>query len=142
MYEFNQPRCQRCGSEDEYLMHMLFYCFMSRAVWYISPLGLKVDLLPMVLKDAMLMKTQTLDYGSITLFCFTLWSLWKARNDYIFGGIRAEPRRVVATAIALAETAQQPRTQDTQRSRSNISPIKLPTNASVVIIDASWKDEI
>jgi hypothetical protein len=96
----------------------------------------------MALKDAMLTITQTLDHRGITLFCFTLWSLWKARNDYIFGGIRAEPRRVVATTIALGETAQQPRRQDTQPSRSNISPIKLPMNASVVIIDASWKDEI
>jgi zinc-binding in reverse transcriptase len=81
------PRCQRCGSEDEYLMHMLFYCFMSRAVWYMSPLWLKVNFLPMVLKDAMLTITQILDHGSIILFCFTLWSLWKARNDYIFDGI-------------------------------------------------------
>lgn len=37
------PRCKRCDSEDEFLMHTLFFCHIARQTWWVSELGLRVD---------------------------------------------------------------------------------------------------
>lgn len=36
------PLCPRCGQENEYIMHMLFFCHISRQTWYISQLAIRV----------------------------------------------------------------------------------------------------
>lgn len=42
-----QPTCPRCGSENEFLMHLLFFCELSRVTWFPSEFALRVHDLPL-----------------------------------------------------------------------------------------------
>lgn len=55
------PKCTRCGLENEYIMHTLFFCHISRATWWASELGIRVDGLPLSLPTAMLSIMQGLN---------------------------------------------------------------------------------
>jgi hypothetical protein len=79
--------CDRCGAiEDD--THIFFHCKLPRAVWLsFSPaprldnLPHKVDGVQLILQTILTQATPELIFAKIL---FTLWYLWKARNDYHF----------------------------------------------------------
>ncbi|XP_055960847.1 uncharacterized protein LOC126673877 [Mercurialis annua] len=76
--------------EQESLSHMLFTCPFAQQVWFTSQLSLRSDCLSFssfpqlwILLSTQLITMQP-SMDSFTLFCFTLWHLWKSRNAIIF----------------------------------------------------------
>lgn len=78
----------RCGI-DETDFHLFFSCHYVHAVWFASPLGLRVEGLIQQgidqIEDALhhmmaIYKTSS----SVALIFNILWSIWKARNNLLF----------------------------------------------------------
>ncbi|KAJ4780270.1 RNA-directed DNA polymerase (reverse transcriptase)-related family protein [Rhynchospora pubera] len=46
------PVCHRCGEENEFETHCMFFCHSSRVVWFGSRLGLATHDLPLNIEDA------------------------------------------------------------------------------------------
>lgn len=90
------PKFLRCNMKNEFNMHLLFYCPVSRATWHASRLTLRVEELSLDITAAILQVTVQLDPGQITYFCNILWCLWKARNKEMFEG-----KKRVAAGIQL-----------------------------------------
>ncbi|XP_050207725.1 uncharacterized protein LOC126657132 [Mercurialis annua] len=84
--ESHCPHCQ----ESETIMHMLFSCPFARQVWFLSSLSHHMTGLPLIsFSQIWLVSTTHLndpndDPQSFSLFCFTLWFIWKTRNAAIF----------------------------------------------------------
>ncbi|XP_050238455.1 uncharacterized protein LOC126687946 [Mercurialis annua] len=84
--ESHCPHCQ----ESETIMHMLFSCPFARQVWFLSSLSHHMTGLPLIsfsriwLVSTTHLNDPTADPPSFSLFCFTLWFIWKTRNAAIF----------------------------------------------------------
>ncbi|KAJ4820771.1 RNA-directed DNA polymerase (reverse transcriptase)-related family protein [Rhynchospora pubera] len=85
------PMCHRCGMENEFEMHCMFFCPSSRVVWFGGRLGLTVHDLPMNITDAFSAITEGLDEEGRRYVCYTLWEVWLARNQEFFHHKKVEP---------------------------------------------------
>ena len=103
--KYIDPTCSRCGKkEDDF--HLFFDCKFSQAVWFASPLGLRVEGLNHMentqIQDIIhyvLVSTKNKDTLQIVLSI--LWSIWKARNDLLFNKIKCSPLQVLSKAKAI-----------------------------------------
>lgn len=93
--------CQRCNSENEYLMHLLFFCDLSRATWYISDFPMIVEHLAMQFPAAIAYITRALNEDQIIVITNLIWCLWKARNEEIFAAKKLSPQEIVTKAKAM-----------------------------------------
>ncbi|KAJ4767870.1 RNA-directed DNA polymerase (reverse transcriptase)-related family protein [Rhynchospora pubera] len=75
------PMCQRCGEENEFESHCFFFCHGSRAVWFASNLGLRTQDLSMNIVAAVRQCIGQMNGEEEKIFSYTLWEIWKARND-------------------------------------------------------------
>ncbi|KAJ3701851.1 hypothetical protein LUZ61_005556 [Rhynchospora tenuis] len=82
MNNFN-PMCQRCGLENEFEMHCLFYCETSRQIWFASPVGIRVHELPLDIVHTCTQVLGCLDEDGAKLFANTMWEIWKERNKAV-----------------------------------------------------------
>jgi hypothetical protein len=99
------PNCIRCGkNEDDF--HLFFDCKFTQAVWFASPIGLRVESLHH------LGKTQLQDViyyilcscknnNTLQIMLCILWCIWKARNDLLFNRSSTSPLQVLHKAKAL-----------------------------------------
>lgn len=69
------PVCTRCRQENEFLMHLLFYCPISRATWYGSQLSLQIEGLPLDFTQTLMAITANLTDNQISEVCNLLWCL-------------------------------------------------------------------
>lgn len=69
------PLCQRCESENEFLMHLLFFCDLSRATWFCSEFSLIIEHLPLNFPAAILYITKHLNEEQIVALCNLMWCL-------------------------------------------------------------------
>ncbi|XP_078163540.1 uncharacterized protein LOC144558573 [Carex rostrata] len=130
-----QPLCPRCGYENEYTMHLLFFCPLARATWFASQIPLRVADLPLNFAVTLLTIVQNLQVNKIPTLCNLLWCLWKARNEELFSGIKSTPEMIVAKA---ANMQLGPIQSNPGRQRAAQTRIPIPQGARVVLIDASW----
>lgn len=72
------PLCQRCANENKFLMHLLFFCDLSRATWFCSEFPLIIEHLPLNFPAAILYITENLSEEQIIAVCNLMWCLWKA----------------------------------------------------------------
>jgi zinc-binding in reverse transcriptase len=93
-----KPTCQRCNSENEYLNHMLFFYDRSRAIWFASPLALKVDELPLTFTETLLNLTTIIQSKDHQLLSNITWCIWKVRNEHTFEGRNINPVKVLQLA--------------------------------------------
>lgn len=129
------PICPRCNIENEFLMHLLFFCPMARATWHASSFPLQVQNLPLDFTRTILMITKVLEPDQIVDFCNLLWQLWKARNNEVFAGKKISPQgvlKLVATAVPPPKSCPQPH-------QEVITPLRIPPGTQTVLIDASWE---
>lgn len=93
--------CPRCGQESEYIMHMLFFCPISRLTWFMSQLALRVGALPLNFVETILIIIDSLQEEQIVIFCNIMWELWKARNEEVIAGKKATPTVILKKVMAM-----------------------------------------
>jgi hypothetical protein len=132
-----KPTCQRCNKENEYLNHMLFFCDSSRAVWFASPLALRVDGLPLNFTQSLLNLTTTIQSQNHQLLFNIMWSIWKARNEHTFEGRTINPVKV----LQLAERMTHIKQGNSRQTPRGGAPAKYPVwkYEAVMLLDASWQ---
>ncbi|KAI4344455.1 hypothetical protein L6164_011681 [Bauhinia variegata] len=85
--------CKSCREKDESTLHMAALCPKEQEVWFISKLSLRLTYFNatsfrerwLLVWD--LLKRETNSRNFISLALFTLWRIWKKRNDLIFNDI-------------------------------------------------------
>ncbi|KAJ4807134.1 RNA-directed DNA polymerase (reverse transcriptase)-related family protein [Rhynchospora pubera] len=82
--------CQRCHTENEFETHC-FFCHGSRLVWFGSTLGLRTHDLPLNVVTSIDHCTIHMTEEQIKIFSYTLWEIWKARNEAVIQYKRFEP---------------------------------------------------
>ncbi|KAK6126449.1 hypothetical protein DH2020_039837 [Rehmannia glutinosa] len=82
----NPPFCPRCGDAFETIEHSLRDCPWSQLFWRASPLRLDrlVTVSNATIADMMFEISKTDNKDVESLFAMLLWSLWYARNLFIF----------------------------------------------------------
>jgi hypothetical protein len=110
------PYCRRCGLlEDD--IHLFFTCDFARAVWFISPICLRVDGIlqqgpTTVSHFIQFLLDNYKDPNSLELIFLILWFIWKARCDYHFNAKEWKVLQVIHAAKAqLTEGIQEIKTQ-------------------------------
>jgi hypothetical protein len=63
--------------------------------------------------------------------------LWKARNECIFEGKRMEPQKIVAEAMALMHTVQQPCQVGNSKRVTRDTNIMLARGTDCILVDGS-----
>ncbi|KAJ4777159.1 RNA-directed DNA polymerase (reverse transcriptase)-related family protein [Rhynchospora pubera] len=133
------PRCTRCQLEDEYPAHCFFFCHASRLVWFGGNLGIRTDELPIDIKEAVKYITNGMNDDSICEFCYTLWEIWLARNEFIFQQKNFEPIgvcRKVQTWLRNREDLG--RENEHYQMAKEIVPYEFLPGGWQIVIDASW----
>lgn len=88
--------CNDCPKKSS--LHLLFLCAYATHVWFIvsNMLGYRLMHQAMTVQDIWLVSREARGGKKkkewVTQFMCTLWSLWKHRNEVVFGGTRVEPR--------------------------------------------------
>ncbi|CAN1146778.1 Putative ribonuclease H protein At1g65750 [Linum perenne] len=79
--------CHTCNGDDETLEHMLFHCPVSMSFWQ--------QVLPTLQGPSMIQSAQswfkslasTVSQSTATQIGYTLWYIWKMRNEFLFQNI-------------------------------------------------------
>lgn len=80
------PTCVVCNQGEEEVMHMLFLCPFAKACWLISPLVLRSENLPLDLSEILKMTAQHSSDEEWTDMANVAWSIWRCRNEKVYGG--------------------------------------------------------
>lgn len=94
------PTCHRCGRENEFTMHAIFFCPATWATWCASQFPILVEILPLNFTSAFQVLTEAINIKQIPDFYNIIWNLWKARNEEIFRRIKAMSLITLARARA------------------------------------------
>ncbi|KAJ1687942.1 hypothetical protein LUZ63_019332 [Rhynchospora breviuscula] len=134
------PLCQRCGEENEYESHCFFYCPGSRRVWFEGKLGLRTHDQPLDITQAFTQTVSLLDEDGIKLYCYTLWELWKGRNEVIMQHKRFDPAKILRAVSNWTKEGVLERQQSSDLQQT----LKLPgyevqKQDWLLIVDASWQ---
>ncbi|KAJ4779287.1 reverse transcriptase [Rhynchospora pubera] len=134
------PMCQRCHEENEFETHCLFFCPGSRAVWFGGQLMLRVHELPLDIVEAFNQITERLDQQGMEILAYTLWELWKGRNEVVMKHKQFDPFLIKKNVAAWLVQGR----QDTQGMQI-ISQLEehrryeVDENEWQVLIDGSWE---
>ncbi|KAJ4763344.1 RNA-directed DNA polymerase (reverse transcriptase)-related family protein [Rhynchospora pubera] len=133
------PMCQRCNEENEFETHVFFFCPGSRAVWFGSQLMLRVHELPLDIIQAFNQITEGLDQHGMAILAYTLWELWKGRNDVVMQHQQFDPgiiRKKVTSWIMQGEDEAQ--TQQSPCQQEEQGRYEVRDDEWQVLIDGSW----
>ncbi|XP_078170749.1 uncharacterized protein LOC144565012 [Carex rostrata] len=130
------PVCKRCRAENEYLMHLFYYCPVSQATWQAAGLTLNVDDLPLNFTKTLLTVTQTMDERQTVNYCNLLWEVWKARNREVFEGKKTQPLGILKQAKSMEQAVTTP---SSNLTRTRVILNRIPRGAKTILIDASWE---
>lgn len=106
------PKCKRCGSLES-INYLLFHCPFAREVWRLSPFVESFDVSGLTDLRA--------DWSEVhgqkclpapgiiatPLVPWLLWSLWKARNKYVFENFAGNPADTLSQAIVQHASGKQ-----------------------------------
>ncbi|EEF34135.1 conserved hypothetical protein [Ricinus communis] len=76
-----------------------FFCIHACASWFCSPFGLKSHNLPSIVFSEWLSNLVSSSLVEIPLLAHIYWSIWKARNAFIFKAAQIDPKRTIADAM-------------------------------------------
>lgn len=80
----NDPSCQRCGSDQETIIHTLRDCSKARVVWAKLPFHDEADFYSL---DCLEWINHYMSQSQNSLFATACWIIWKARNSEIFNDV-------------------------------------------------------
>ncbi|KAJ4774067.1 Ribonuclease H-like superfamily protein [Rhynchospora pubera] len=133
------PMCQRCTIENEFECHCFFFCPGSRAVWFTSPLMLRVHELPLNITQAFNHITQTLDQQGMVIFSYTMWELWKGRNEVVMQHKTFNPIQIRKNVMAWITDEHQSNPQHTVISqREEQQQYEVSNDEWQMLVDGSW----
>jgi zinc-binding in reverse transcriptase len=95
------PRYQRCGEENEFLTHLLFFRPTSQTVWFASNLHLRVNDLLIRFKEVLAQLMGRYEGPDLFLLCNMMWTIWKARNEVLFEGKLFHPVAMVIRGMVV-----------------------------------------
>ncbi|CAL9007008.1 unnamed protein product [Prunus brigantina] len=103
------PICPLCDDQVESEEHLFFLCPWVKMVWFCSTFNYRVNTQSFTTFDQWLESLLKLPFPSsldkrnfLTNISFLLWSIWKARCQFIFEGCKPEPTRVLQMANSAA----------------------------------------
>ncbi|XP_024006491.1 uncharacterized protein LOC112083001 [Eutrema salsugineum] len=122
------PKCQRCGLQDETINHLLFECPVSNMMWRLANLPIPSILCPSPsceenirsLIDLQGDRTLTVEQSLIPLWL--LWRIWKSRNNLIFNKQIPRPSQEVLFAISEVKQWVQATKECSLNTNSSIPP--------------------
>ncbi|CAN1787615.1 hypothetical protein LINPERHAP1_LOCUS17719 [Linum perenne] len=79
--------CLSCNADDETMEHMLFHCHVSRAIWEQDMPLLHLPTADQHAKSWLSSIATSVSQVTATQIGFTLWYIWKMRNELIFQDI-------------------------------------------------------
>ncbi|KAJ4821090.1 Ribonuclease H-like superfamily protein [Rhynchospora pubera] len=134
------PLCQRCGQENEYEAHCFFFCPGSRRVWFQGQLDLRTHDQPLDIIQAFTQTTSLLDEDGIKLFSYTLWELWKGRNEVVMQHKRFDPTKITRAVNnwMRGDVLERQQNQDHQQLLK-IPGYEVSKEDWQLVVDASWQ---
>jgi zinc-binding in reverse transcriptase/Reverse transcriptase-like len=128
------PKCARCGNENEFLTHMFFFCQSSRAVWFGSRLSLRIESIPINFIPTLHTIMEGRSPEEHNYIANLLWCLWKARNAEVFEGSKINPYKVCLQAGGMNTEIVKPPNQ--QKPKTNTYYTHY--SQDIILVDASW----
>ncbi|GKB67089.1 reverse transcriptase [Tanacetum coccineum] len=135
------PTCLICHSSPETVEHLLFECEWTKPVWFGSTLGLRLDGLSGTITSrviSLLQPFQSKDASTkfLTSFATLAWSIWKARNRYIFDQVKISATGVILEAQISDDVFQSTLSSDTTilPTTNDISHESLHSSAAIRIV--------
>ncbi|KAJ4796699.1 Ribonuclease H-like superfamily protein [Rhynchospora pubera] len=133
------PTCQRCNQENEYEMHCLFFCELSRQVWFAGAMGIRVHELPLDIVQTVTQILGQLDDDGVELFANTMWEIWKERNKVVIEHSIFRPQEViqrVKVGVSTGLMLIQP--QRSLIEETSMEKYEFQNEGWQVLVDASW----
>ncbi|CAL9007311.1 unnamed protein product [Prunus brigantina] len=145
--------CGLCEQYEESIEHALLLCPWAQAVWFGSPMTLRIDTqsfstLDVWLNSILDLRTESKmeKHDLLTMLSFFLWEIWKTRCKAIMEGCRIDPCKVVETAgkakVEFQKVWQGNANNETSRSPSigEVCSWEPPPMGFVKVnIDGSWQ---
>ncbi|KAJ4766019.1 Ribonuclease H-like superfamily protein [Rhynchospora pubera] len=133
------PTCQRCHEENEYEVHCFFFCHGSRAVWFGSQLGFQTQHLPLNIVEAVKQIGRNLNEEDLKVFSYTMWELWKERNEAVLHKRHFQPKAVIQKVKGwLRPIENLPQIVPQDRHISNEGRYEYHGDGWQIITDGSW----
>ncbi|KAK4270407.1 hypothetical protein QN277_023445 [Acacia crassicarpa] len=93
--------CPVCVEAEESIEHVFFHCPWTRCVWFGCSLGARVDISSISNFNAwwiLMTNSPQLSKHDLSLICWLLWFIWKARNEMTFDQREPNPNFVIEMA--------------------------------------------
>lgn len=133
--------CPVCGDHEESTAHALLYCPDARKIWFLSPLGLRIDEAENYsFKEWIKEVLQNTPEEFLPWLCFIAWAIWKRRNLWVFEMKRTEPDKVVFNASLMQMIEDPEKKANKQRSTATSVWKAPPSGWMKVNTDASIRD--
>ena len=138
------PKCKRCGCSES-ITHLLFHCGFAQKVWLLAPLRTDMDfrgIIDLMAAWPSICNQTCLPPSGITskaLVPWIIWSLWKARNKFVFEGFSLSPEVTLSTAINLSREWSVNAKMELGRAPARWSQeISASSGATITRSDAAW----
>lgn len=148
----NDAVCQRCGSDQETINHILFECPPAVQCWALSLIPTAPGLFPCTSVYAnldnllSLAATTSRQNESIKTFPWVMWYIWKARNEKCFNAKDVSPLDTLQTATheaeawRIAQIVEENREATPAEDRERQTEVlQAPYCKWTCQVDASWK---
>ncbi|KAJ4768836.1 Ribonuclease H-like superfamily protein [Rhynchospora pubera] len=134
------PLCQRCGQENEYESHCFFFCPGSRRVWFQGRLGLRTHDQSLDIIQAFTQTISLLDEDGIKLYSYTLWELWKGRNEVIMQHKQFDPIKILRAVDSwMRGGVLETQVNKTQQQELKVPGYMIQRKNWQLLVDASWQ---
>jgi ribonuclease HI len=90
------PQCPLCCAAKESHEHLSMFCPVTQLLWFASPLGIHIPN-DLNMLDWIQHWLSCKDHIVRQLFTYTLWKIWKGRNEVVFNKSNFSPNTIAAT---------------------------------------------
>ncbi|XP_026416829.1 uncharacterized protein LOC113312282 [Papaver somniferum] len=93
--------CRLCDRKVECMEHLFLYCQVTQAVFFASPLSLRIGECPnQSVQDIILQwMEEGGDHSKLKMGICVFWEIWKARNEVVFNKKKFSVQKVIQEAL-------------------------------------------